>query len=158
MVYTYLINLNIYYIFFIYSKLMNLINSTNYLLYNEELDNINLNNFRFPKLFILNNYSQFNVNSIILDSNENSDNNSYISIGHFTNREINILNFDFQDNNNPDNYKIEEGLEKTINFKNEEISNDSTIFTKGIYENNSKQMINDAMNEKKIAKKLRIRP
>ena len=137
---------------------MNIINSTNYLLYNEELDNINLNNFRFPKLFILNNYSQFNVNSIILDSNENSDNNSYISIGHFTNREINILNFDFQDNNNPDNYKIEEGLEKTINFKNEEISNDSTIFTKGIYENNSKQMINDAMNEKKIAKKLRIRP
>ena len=129
---------------------MNLNNFTNYILYNEDLDNINLNNLGFPISFILNNYSPFNLNSMILDSQENSDNKSDISIGHLTNIGINILNSNCSDNNNNQEYfKSEERSEKTINLKNGKVSNDSMIFTKGIYDDYSKQMFYEAMNETK---------
>ena len=130
---------------------MNLNNFTNYILYNEDLDNINLNNLGFPISFIINNYSPFNLNSMILDSQENSDNKIDISIGHLTSKEINILNSNCSDNNNNNQeyFKSEERSEKTVNLKNEKISNYSTIFTKGIYDNYSKQMIYEAMNETK---------
>ena len=139
---------------------MNMNNFTNYILNNEDLDNINLNNLGFPISFILNNYSPFNLNSMILDSQENSDNKSDISIGHLTSKEINILNSNCSDNNNNNQeyFKSEERSEKTVNLKNEKISNYSTIFTKGIYDNYSKQMIYEAMNEtKKKVTKLKIR-
>ena len=127
---------------------MNLNNFTNCILYNDDLDNINLNNFGFPISFNINNYSLFNLNSIILDSNETSNNKSDISIGHLSNREINILNSNWSDiNNNTEYFKSEERSEKSINIKKEEISNDSKIFTKRIYDNYSKQMIYEAMNE-----------
>ena len=133
---------------------MNLNNFTNYILYNEDLDNINLNNLGFPISFILNNSSLFNLNSITLDSHENSDNKSDISIGHLTNIGINSSD----NNNNREYFKSEERSEKSINLKKEKISNDSTIFTKGIYDNYSKQIIYEAMNEqKKNIIKLRVR-
>ena len=125
---------------------MNLNNFTNYILYNEDLDNINLNNLGFPISFILNNSSLFNLNSITLDSHENSDNKSDISIGHLTNIGINSSD---NNNNNREYFKSEERSEKSINLKKEKISNDSTIFTKGIYDNYSKQIIYEAMNEPK---------
>ena len=134
---------------------MSLNNFTNYIIYNDDLD-INLNNLGFPISFNINDYSPFNLNSIILDSNETSNNKSDISIGHLANREINILNSNWPDNNNTEYFKSEERSEKSINLKKEEISSDSKIFTKGIYYNYSKQMIYEAMNEtKKKCKKIK---
>ena len=121
---------------------------TNYIINNDDLDTINLNNLGFPISFNINNYSSFNLNSLILDSNETSNKKSDISIGHLANREINILNSNWSDiNNNTEYFKNEERSEKSINLKNEE--SDSKIFTKGIYYNYSKQMIYEAMNETK---------
>ena len=128
---------------------MSLNNSNNSILSNDCLDNIIPYNINFPLFSISNRDSPGHLFSLNLNGLDNSESKNDFSIGHLTNKDINILNFNSLDNNNnnPDNFKSEEGSEKTSNLKNEDISNDSTIFTKGIYDNYSKQMISEAMNE-----------
>ena len=127
---------------------MRLNNLNNSILSNEDFENINLNNLDFQRSFIFNDLPRINLNSNISDSYKNTDSKKDFSISRLVNRQINNFHLDLFDNyNKSENFNTDEDPEKAINFKKEDISNESTIFTKGIYDNYSKQIIYEAMNE-----------
>ena len=109
---------------------MNHVNINDSILYNENFDNININNLDFPNSYNYNNFSPISLNSIILDSNENFNSKNDFSIENLLNRDLLNLNYHSPDNNNFANFKFSEKSEKIINLKSEDISNDSTISTK----------------------------